>query len=46
MKNQKLTIDIQKIESKAQSREKQLEQAFKKSEIDFKLKNDKLAEQL
>jgi hypothetical protein len=33
MRNQKLTMDIDKIERKAQDREKQLDQTFKKSEI-------------
>jgi hypothetical protein len=31
MKNQKLTMDSEKIERRAQEREKQLDQTFKKS---------------
>jgi phage-related minor tail protein len=46
MKNQKLGMDLEKVERKAVDREKQLEQTFKKSENDFKLKNDKLSEQI
>lgn len=46
MKNQKLTIDIEKIERKAQEREKQLDKAFRISESEFKLKNENLTEKL
>ena len=46
MKNQKLSMELQKIERKSQEREKNLEQVYKKADIEFKLKNDRLTDQV